>query len=71
MLLKIEQGHGMWLQDSYVMEVNLFYWKYAMHNYILPTKAGIFYEKEKKKKNSEIIPAGGYSVGPKERWEGL
>lgn len=41
-----------------------------MHNYILPTKAGIFYEKEKKK-NSEIIPAGGYSVGPKERWEGL
>lgn len=35
-----------------------------MHNYILPTKAGIFYEKGKKK--SEIVSAGGGSVGPKE-----
>lgn len=35
-----------------------------MHNYILPTKAGIFYEKEKK---SEIVSAGGGSAGPKER----
>lgn len=38
-----------------------------MHNYILPTKAGLFYEKEK----SEIILAGGCKVGPNERWDRL